>query len=99
MNLEELLAVPYVLDARAVQGPDGNWVCELEYEELPDCITRARSPLEALDALEEKRVNYLTECFEKGLPTTIPRLPLSSPPYGHGSVRRGDPDDRPTGEP
>jgi predicted RNase H-like HicB family nuclease len=82
MNLDDLLSVPYVLDARAVQGSDGNWVCELEYEEIPNCVSRARSPLEALDELEQKRVDYLTERFENGLPTPIPRLPLSTPPYG-----------------
>jgi hypothetical protein len=82
LGLDAYLAVPYVLDARAIQGDDGGWLCELEYEELPNGVARARSPLDALDELERKRIEYLTDCFEKGIETPTPRVALRNLPYG-----------------
>jgi len=76
MGLEEYLAIPYVLAAHAVRGPDGSWVCQLEYEELADCVAYARSPLDALDELEEERIGYITAHFEQGLPIPVPRPPI-----------------------
>jgi predicted RNase H-like HicB family nuclease len=81
-DLETYLAVPYVLDARSIQGADGAWLCELEYEELPNCVAQARSPLDALDELERKRIAYLTDCYEKRIEIPIPRIPLRRQPYG-----------------
>lgn len=82
MELEEYLAIPFVLDVRAVQGEDGDWLCELEYEELPGCIARARSPLVALDLLEVQRIQYMKGIYERGGKPQMPRLPLRYPPYG-----------------
>jgi hypothetical protein len=82
MDLEEYLAIPFVLDVRAVQGEGGDWLCELEYEELPGCIARARSPLVALDKLEEQRIQYMKSVYERGEEPQVSRLPLRYPPYG-----------------
>lgn len=77
MTLEEYLAVPYVLDVRAVCGPDGEWVCQVEYEELPGCKAQARSPLDALDELERQREEHIRTHFRRGLPIPVPRPPLT----------------------
>ena len=76
MVLEDYLAIPYILDTRAVCGADGVWVCQLTYEELPDCVAEARSPLAALDELEQKRIAYITERFRQGKAIPVPRPPL-----------------------
>lgn len=76
MALDDYLAIPYILDTRAVRGADGTWVCQLAYEELPECVAEARSPLAALDELEEKRITYITERYRQGLAIPVPRPPL-----------------------
>lgn len=76
MLLDDYLAVPYILDARAVRGADGTWVCQLAYVELPDCVAEASSPLAALDELEQRRVTYITERFQQGREIPVPRPPL-----------------------
>jgi len=76
MQLEDYLAVPFILDARAARRSDGTWVCRLAYEELPECVAEARSPLAALDELEQKRIMYITERFRQGLKIPVPRPPL-----------------------
>jgi predicted RNase H-like HicB family nuclease len=76
MNLKECLAIPYMLDVRSVEGPDGKWVCRVAYEELPGCVATAESPLKALDALERIREKCIVRQLEKGLPVPVPRAPL-----------------------
>jgi predicted RNase H-like HicB family nuclease len=76
MDLHEHLAVPYILDASSVEGPDGRWVCRVAYEELPGCVATAESPLKALDALERLREERIVRHLDKGLPIPVPRPPL-----------------------
>jgi predicted RNase H-like HicB family nuclease len=75
-SLEELLAIPYVLDVRAVQREDGEWVCRVGYDELPGCVAEGRTPFEALTGLERLRVAIVTDLYEKGRPVPAPRAPL-----------------------
>jgi hypothetical protein len=77
MGLDEYLAIPYVLDVTATRGPDGEWGCTLAYEELAGCTASARSPLEALDAVDLLRVAWITERFHDGRPIPVPRRPLA----------------------
>ncbi|GAA4566914.1 hypothetical protein [Planotetraspora kaengkrachanensis] len=77
MELTEYLAIPYVIDVTATHGPDGAWVCTLDYEELPGCTASARSPLDALDALDQRRIAWITRRFENGEPIPVPRRPLT----------------------
>lgn len=77
MELAGYLAIPYVIDVTATRGTDGQWTCTLEHEELPGCTASARSPLEALDALDQRRVAWITARFESGEPIPVPRRPLT----------------------
>jgi predicted RNase H-like HicB family nuclease len=77
---EEYLAVPYVLVMESIQGPDGNWLRQASYPELPGLMAQAASPLDAIDRLEEQRVRYILESLEAGRPVPVPR-----PPLHHGS--------------
>ncbi|MFI0486724.1 type II toxin-antitoxin system HicB family antitoxin [Actinomadura sp. 9N215] len=76
MNVDDYLAIPYILDVVAVEGPDGEWVCRLEYEELPGCVAEARSPFDALDRLEELREEYIRKLVREGRPVPTPRAAL-----------------------
>jgi predicted RNase H-like HicB family nuclease len=75
-TLEELLAIPYVLDVQAVPGPDGDWRCRVSYDELPGCVAEGRTPFDALTHLERLRVAIVTELHEQGRPVPVPRAPL-----------------------
>jgi predicted RNase H-like HicB family nuclease len=75
-TLDELLAIPYVLDVQAVPGDDGEWMCRVSYDELPGCVAEGRTPFDALTRLERLRVAIVTELHEQGKPVPAPRAPL-----------------------
>jgi len=75
-DLQHLLAVPYVLDVRAVQKDDGEWVCRVSYDELPGCVAEGRTPFDALARLERLRTGIVTELHRAGKPIPAPRPPL-----------------------
>ncbi|GAY09458.1 type II toxin-antitoxin system HicB family antitoxin [Pseudonocardia sp. N23] len=75
-GLDELLAVPYVMDVQAVQRDDGDWVCRVSYDELPGCVAEGRTPFDALTRLERRRVEILTDLHRAGTPPPPPRAPL-----------------------
>jgi hypothetical protein len=77
MRLEEYLSVPYRLVAYSAPGPDGVWRRYAEYPEI-GCIGEADTPTEAMDKLEEQRVKFIVEHFQRGEPIPVPRPPLRS---------------------
>jgi len=89
MTLEEHLAVPYVLRMESVARPDGDWVRRALYPELPGCVAEADSPLEAIERLEQSRVQYIVERLERGEPIPVPRPPLQGAPPALDSDRLG----------
>src|SRR5579862_8728079 len=76
MQLEEYLAVPYILVMESVEGPDGEWLRRAQYPELPGCVAEAFTPTEALDKLEVARVQYIEDCLARGESIPVPRPPL-----------------------
>ena len=79
MTPEEYLAVPYVMVLESVPAPDGDWLRQASYPELPGCIAQAQTPIEAIDRLEEQRVHYIMYRLEAGKPVPVPRPPLHRP--------------------
>ncbi|RTL63676.1 MAG: hypothetical protein EKK42_27810 [Pseudonocardiaceae bacterium] len=75
-SLEDLLAVPYVMDVQAVRRDDGEWVCRVGYDELPGCVAEGRTPFDALTKLELLRVEILTRLHDEGSAPPAPRAPL-----------------------
>lgn len=73
----EHLAVPYLLTMMPVLGPDGHWICQVEYPELPGCRGEAFSPIEALDRLENARVELILYRLARGEAVPTPRPPLA----------------------
>lgn len=78
MELEEYLAVPYILAVESVRKPDGSWVRRAEFPELPGCAVEAESAVEAVEQLEAEKVRYIAERLKRGEPVPVPRPPLQS---------------------
>lgn len=78
MELEEYLAVPYVMAVESIPGPDGDWIRRAEYPELPGCAAEAYSAVEAIEKLEQERVRCIVQLLERGEPVPVPRPPLRS---------------------
>jgi predicted RNase H-like HicB family nuclease len=78
MEVEEYMAVPYVLAVESVRLPDGNWIRRAEYPELPGCVVEAETAVEAVEKVEEEKVRYIIERLQRGDPVPVPRPPLRS---------------------
>ena len=78
VTLDQVLAVPYVLDVSTRAAETGQWVCRLEYPELPGCVAEDRNVLAALDHVERLREQWLRECVARGDEVPLPRRALSS---------------------
>jgi len=77
-DLEYYLSVPYVLAMESVEHPDGEWFRRAEYPELPNCSAEAYSAVEAIEKLEEARVECIRGMLERGERVPVPRPPLRS---------------------
>ncbi|KWV46246.1 hypothetical protein AS156_21810 [Bradyrhizobium macuxiense] len=77
MDLRELLSIPYLLEAEAVETGAGRWLVRLAYPELPDCTAEGLVVEEVLQALERRRVELIVDLFEQGKEPPIPRPPLA----------------------
>jgi len=76
MNREQHLRVPYLLVMESFRDDDGVWYRRAYYPELPGAVAEAASPIDALDQLEEKRVQIITDRLARGLEIPVPRPPL-----------------------
>jgi hypothetical protein len=79
MELEEYLSVPYLLVMEPVEKPDGDWVRHAEYPELPGVEAEAFSPIDALNQVEERKLNFIQSHLARGESIPVPRPPL----HGH----------------
>jgi hypothetical protein len=68
-------AIPYLLVLETVER-GGQWRRRAEYPELPGCAVEAETALEAIAALEAKRVDVLRGLWTRGEVIPIPRAPL-----------------------
>jgi len=64
-------AVPYLLEAEAVETEPGQWLVRLAYPELPGCTAE-----DALRELERRRIEMIVSLVEAGKEPPIPRKPL-----------------------
>lgn len=78
MELRELLSIPYLLEAEAVETEPGHWRVRLAYPELPGCTAEAAVVEDALRALERRRIELIVSLVEKGKRPPIPRKPLAA---------------------
>ena len=78
MDLRELLSVPYLLEAEAVEADAGKWLVRLDYPELPGCTAEGLVVEDVLKELEQRRIETIVGLVEAGKQPPIPRRPLSS---------------------
>ena len=78
MDLRELLSVPYLLEAEAVEAAPGKWLLRLSYPELPGCTAEGFLLEDVLRDLERRRVEIIVSLVETGKEPPVPRAPLAS---------------------
>jgi len=77
LELRELLSVPYLLEAEAVEAEPGKWLLRLAYPELPGCTAEGFVVEDVLTDLERRRVEMIVSLVEAGKEPPIPRKPLA----------------------
>lgn len=78
MDLRELLSVPYLLEAEAVETEPGKWLVRLAYPELPRCTAEGFVVEDVLRDLERRRIEMIVSLVEAGQEPPIPRKPLTA---------------------
>jgi hypothetical protein len=78
LNLRELLSVPYLLEAEAVETDSGNWLLRFAYPELPGCTAEGFVVEDVLKELERRRVEIIVSLVETGTAPPVPRKPLAT---------------------
>lgn len=78
MELRELLSIPYLLEAEALEIEPGRWVVRLSYPELPGCTAEGAVIEDTLKELERRRIEIIVDLVETGRAPPVPRKPLAS---------------------
>jgi len=78
LNLHELLSVPYLLEAEAVETEPGQWLLRLAYPELPGCTAEGFVVEDVLKELERRRVEMIVSLVDAGKEPPVPRKPLAA---------------------
>jgi hypothetical protein len=78
LDLRELLSVPYLLEAEAVEAEPGRWLLRLAYPELPGCIAEGFVVEDTLKDLERRRIEQIVSLVEAGQEPPVPRKPLAA---------------------
>jgi predicted RNase H-like HicB family nuclease len=78
LNLRELLSIPYLLEAEAMETAPGRWLVRLAYPELPGCSAEGAVVEDALKDLERRRFEIIVGMVEEGKEPPIPRQPLAT---------------------
>ena len=77
MDLRELLSVPYLLEAEAVETEPGRWLMRLSYPELPGCTAEGFLLEDVLRLIERRRIEIIVSLVEAGEEPPVPRKPLA----------------------
>ena len=80
MELEEYLAVPYKLIMESFEGPDGDWLRRASYPELPGCDVEGLWAVDVVEALEQLRIQLITERFQHREYIPVPAHPSNPMP-------------------
>jgi predicted RNase H-like HicB family nuclease len=78
LELRELLSIPYLLEAEALETEPGRWVVRLSYPELPGCTAEGAVIEETLRELERRRIETIVDLVERGREPRVPRKPLAA---------------------
>jgi hypothetical protein len=76
MTREEYLRVPYVMVVESVEKPDGDWLRRASYPELSGAFVEAESAVEAIDGVDDLRIQIILDRLDRGMPVPVPRPAL-----------------------
>jgi predicted RNase H-like HicB family nuclease len=62
----DYLRIPYLVTAESQPRPDGSWVRHVEHPELPDCWADADSITDALQLLDQRRIEVVIAMLSRG---------------------------------
>lgn len=77
MRLLDYLSVPYRLHAETTELSQGHWVRRVAYPELPGCAAESAVLEEALQRLEQRRIETIIRIVREGGTPPVPRPPLA----------------------
>jgi predicted RNase H-like HicB family nuclease len=78
LDLHDLLSIPYLLEAEAVETEPGKWLVRLAYPELPGCAAEGPVVEDTLKELERRRIEMIVATVEEGREPPVPRKPLAT---------------------
>jgi hypothetical protein len=73
---DEYLRVPFVLVVESIEKPGGNWLRRASYPELPGAVVEAESAVDAIDGVEDKRIEIILDRLDRGMQVPVPRRPI-----------------------
>jgi hypothetical protein len=73
---DEYLRVPFVLVVESIEKPGGNWLRRASYPERPGAVVEAESAIDAIDGVEDKRIEIILDRLDRGMQVPVPRRPI-----------------------
>ena len=66
----------FVLVVESVETPGGNWLRRARYPELPGAVVEAESAIDAIEGVDDKRIEIILDRLDRGLRIPVPRPPI-----------------------
>lgn len=65
-----------MLVVESVEKPGGNWLRRACYPELPGAVVEAESAVDAIEQVDDKRIEIILGRLDRGVPVPVPRQPI-----------------------
>ena len=65
-----------MLVVESIEKPGGNWLRRASYPELPGAVVEAESAIDAIDGVEDKRIEIILDRLDRGMQVPVPRRPI-----------------------
>ena len=65
-----------MLVVESIEKPGGNWLRRASYPELPGAVVEAESAVDAIDGVEDKRIEIILDRLDRGMQVPVPRRPI-----------------------
>ncbi len=65
-----------MLVVESVEKPGGDWLRRASYPELPGAVVEAESAVDAIDGVDDKRIEIILGRLDRGMQVPVPRPPI-----------------------
>ncbi len=65
-----------MLVVESVEKPGGDWLRRASYPELPGAVVEAESAVDAIDRVDDKRIEIILGRLDRGMQVPVPRPPI-----------------------